>query len=552
MTDVPPEPRPIPAWRARYDAARAKGVPLDPASEPVEGVTAYPTSYDRDHLLITVGGEDLKRTLKLLEQAAADYGWGVQLQNLDGTPLRRREATARIRRWRAEMDLPSIHRVQIFPAPRNDQPVPPIDAWRLLQRVRARSRNAKSLPWLSLDHVLTIDPIDGRTLPVTGRTLPVTGRTLPVTGRTLPVTGRTLGVGVETYLIPGTGGRQVVDYVGPAPHRTVEILPGGRRPVVAVLDTGCGEHPWLPDGIVTRYPKVEGVVLGINDLSTDPEVTGNVAGPYDGELDAAAGHGTFIAGIIRQLAPEADIISIRVADSQGELLESAYMMAIRALVKGMELPPEQGGRKIDVINLSLGYYHETPEDGLFDHTLSQILVAARTRGCAVVCSAGNDATDRPTFPAALWDWKDPEFAVASPEGAAPHVAVGALNPNGTMALFSNVGEWVTTYAPGTSVLSVSPPFRGGMQAAVRDDRYGWRRETVDPDDYSGGFALWSGTSFAAPYVAGMLARAITARLMAGEESDESRCTAMSDSALEAYAVLLRRGPRAGGEATDGT
>ena len=47
-----------------------------------------------------------------------------------------------------------------------------------------------------------------------------------------------------------------------------------------------------------------------------------------------------------------------------------------------------------------------------------------------------------------------------------------------------------------------------MQAGTRADRLGMRRETIDPDDFTGGFALWSGTSFAAPYVAGRLALAL--------------------------------------------
>ena len=105
----------------------------------------------------------------------------------------------------------------------------------------------------------------------------------------------------------------------------------------------------------------------------------------------------------------------------------------------------------------------------------------------------------------------------------PHVAVGALNPNGSVALFSNIGEWVHTYAPGAAVLSASPPFNGGVQAGSRADRLGMRRETIDPDDFSGGFALWSGTSFAAPYVAGRLAQSLVDELASGQRS-VAECT----------------------------
>ena len=54
-------------------------------------------------------------------------------------------------------------------------------------------------------------------------------------------------------------------------------------------------------------------------------------------------------------------------------------------------------------------------------------------------------------------------------------------------------------------MSTSPAFVGGTQAVTRADVDGLRRETIDPDDYRGGFAIWSGTSFAAPYVAARIA-----------------------------------------------
>jgi subtilisin family serine protease len=127
-------------------------------------------------------------------------------------------------------------------------------------------------------------------------------------------------------------------------------------------------------------------------------------------------------------------------------------------------------------------------------------------GVAVVCSAGNDATARPMFPAAWSPWLDEDETIIEPTpDVVPIVSVGALNPNGTDALFSNAGPWVRAYAYGASVLSTLPAFQGGLEPTARTELYQRVRESIDPDDYTGLFALWSGTSFAAPLLAGKIA-----------------------------------------------
>ena len=128
--------------------------------------------------------------------------------------------------------------------------------------------------------------------------------------------------------------------------------------------------------------------------------------------------------------------------------------------------------------------------------MARLLDEIRRRDCVVVCSAGNEATARPTYPA--------HIPAADP---GRHVSVGALNPSDqSVAMFSNIGDWVEVYAPGVSVVSTLPlDFDGGVQAGTRDDAYGARRETLDVDDFRGGFGVWSGTSFAAPVVAGRIA-----------------------------------------------
>jgi subtilisin family serine protease len=252
--------------------------------------------------------------------------------------------------------------------------------------------------------------------------------------------------------------------------------------------------------------ELDGEPFGLTD-EADPERYPDLYGQLDGEIDPVAGHGTFIAGIVRQLAPDADILSVRVANALGVVDESALLQVVAGVVELLRRFREgkPGGRAIDVLNLSLGYYHETPEDGLFSTTLYELLRTARDLGCVVVCSAGNDAVDRPSFPASLWPWPGSDNGL-EPDDAAEHLALGALNPSGSsLALFSNVGPWVRAYAPGAAVVSTIPAFEGGRQAASRADLYERRRETIGPESYRGTFAAWSGTSFAAPYAAGLIA-----------------------------------------------
>jgi subtilisin family serine protease len=83
------------------------------------------------------------------------------------------------------------------------------------------------------------------------------------------------------------------------------------------------------------------------------------------------------------------------------------------------------------------------------------------------------------------------------------VSVAALNPDGTVALFSNDGDWVIAQAAGANVVSTAPTrIQGGLSPAASVEVGGRVRSAIDPDEFSGGFATWSGTSFAAPILAG--------------------------------------------------
>jgi subtilisin family serine protease len=180
---------------------------------------------------------------------------------------------------------------------------------------------------------------------------------------------------------------------------------------------------------------------------------------------------------------------------------------------------------VDVLNLSMGYYHETPQDELFDPTMYEILARMGECGVTVVCSAGNDGTARPMFPAAWTPWLDEDETIVVPSPkVVPIVSVGALNPNGTDALFSNAGPWVRAYAYGAAVMSTVPAFQGGLEPTARTEVYQRVRESIDPDDFSGMFALWSGTSFAAPILAAKVARRLVGKI---DPAHDTRADAVS-------------------------
>jgi hypothetical protein len=85
---------------------------------------------------------------------------------------------------------------------------------------------------------------------------------------------------------------------------------------------------------------------------------------------------------------------------------------------------------------------------------------------------------------------------------------------------------VRTYEQASAVFSTMPPFQGGLEPEAETKAYGHLRESIDPDDFRGwrkrgGFAVWSGTSFAAPVVAGKIANALIPWLASGDKPAEA-------------------------------
>jgi subtilisin family serine protease len=276
-----------------------------------------------------------------------------------------------------------------------------------------------------------------------------------------------------------------------------------------VLDTGIGRHRWLREGFVEHDVTVMGLEVGIDPASVLAELRG-VSNDMVGELDRDSGHGTFIAGLIRQACPEALILDIPTYGNDGRVTESDLLRCLQRLALRQVLARNgvEGYRPIDVVSLSLGYYHEQPDDAAFDPLLLGPLQLLGRYGVAVVVSAGNDATRRPSYPAAFAPHDG--GSVADDPAVVPVSTVGARNPDGTIALFSNDGPWVRYLRPGASLVSTFPDTYDASANPSHEVRHrnGEVRAAFDPDDFSSGFGVWSGTSFAAPVLAGEVAAAL--------------------------------------------
>jgi hypothetical protein len=199
-------------------------------------------------------------------------------------------------------------------------------------------------------------------------------------------------------------------YPGMAPVRAADgaspltTWDGVDRPVVAILDTGIGRHPWFdePGSVVLRAAYLDGRPIG---TYPEEDVDAEREGRRDGEashLDPYAGHGTFIAGIVHQTCPDAALLPVRVYGGDGTASEWDFARSVERLLefhlRGLAGVP--GHFPVDIVVIASGYYLEHPEDdddyeGVYRGRLRDL----RRAGVLVVVSAGNDGSTRRAFPA---------------------------------------------------------------------------------------------------------------------------------------------------------
>jgi hypothetical protein len=237
----------------------------------------------------------------------------------------------------------------------------------------------------------------------------------------------------------------------------------GEGAKVAVVDNGIAKESLGDPYLAT------GLEYDADDI--DPKRVYEVArGTPPGTLDVGAGHGTFVAGVIRQLAPASTVKIIRALDSDGVAPEERVAAGV--------LEAREWGA--DIVNLSFGGYTESDQPPI----LLGRAIASLHPEVIVVAAAGNEGTDRPIFPGAI-------RRVVS-VAATDQLGNDRLPPITDLAPFSNYGWWVDAAAPGTW----HSTFVTGLENPALDP---------EPDTFKEPFAESGGTSFAAAAVTGALA-----------------------------------------------
>jgi subtilisin family serine protease len=252
----------------------------------------------------------------------------------------------------------------------------------------------------------------------------------------------------------------------------------GKGVVVAVLDSGVdSDHPDLLEDVILQ----QCFCATTEGAGCCPGGKTEASGP--GAAEDELGHGTHVSGIItssgtaapRGVAPDADLVVIRILDKTGAVISSTSLM--RALDWLISTQPA-----VNVVNVSMviGAFSGSCDTATaVTAGLAQAVNTLKARGTATVASAGNGGS---------------KSTLGAPACLSQAIAVGAIYDGnvGTISFGCTDGstapDKIACFSNSSTALDLLAP-----GAAVTSSGLG------------GGVAGFGGTSQAAPHVAGALA-----------------------------------------------
>lgn len=260
----------------------------------------------------------------------------------------------------------------------------------------------------------------------------------------------------------------------PAVPRVGTPLP----PVNRVTETGLGVRVSVVDtGWWKASASHPATKRWMHDVTSDPEDEEQLKNGTT--IEEYGGHGTFVAGVIKCLAPGARVEIEGALPKGGAVYESDICEQIKQALDEDDLP--------QLISISAGTY-TWKNMGLLGFEMLMATFGLDGVRTIVVAAAGNDETDDPFYPAA-YSWV---------------VGVGSVDSDKARSTFSNFGKSVDVYARGRDLVNAFPV--GEYVTHYPENMPNGVGEVRKFD----GLAQWSGTSFAAPMVTGAIAAQMTA------------------------------------------
>jgi Subtilase family len=268
----------------------------------------------------------------------------------------------------------------------------------------------------------------------------------------------------------GSGGAPQPVPLPPYQPTIINPAPATSPVKILVLDTGLINEDVDAFGVKLPMPGVVRSWLSQVSGSAEPQYK---QGGADG-LDLFDDHGKFIAGVLGCTAPNCPVEVVKVYDDDG----SVDVTALADQICSALAPPQSA--RIVVISGGLHTANNTAPADLRD------AIAAHPNVLFVAAAGNHDPATpgtREFYPAAL-----------GAQGLANVIGVGALDKNGVIAAFSNVAPSAQVYAHGQEVMNAFKPGTVFLPGNIT--------QTIPRN--TDGTALWSGTSFAAPVIAGLL------------------------------------------------